>query len=98
MDLKYEDVISDCETALSIDPKHTDSIVQKGKALLSLGRFDEAKECYELLHTLGESSLADSYLKKFPHAPKKNSFIGPIIVSIIISIAVSVALNLFSVD
>ena len=94
----FEDALLDCDTALKIDPKCTKSITQKGNALFGLRRFDEARECYELLHTLGESSLADSYLKKIPHAPKKNSFIGPIIVSIIISIAVSVTMNLFSVD
>ena len=94
----FENALLDCETALKIDPKCTKTITQKGNAFFGLGRFDEAKECYELLHTLGESSLADTYLKKFTREPKKKSFIGPIIVSIIVSIAVSVALNLFSVD
>ena len=94
----FENALLDCDTALKIDPKCSKSITQKGNALFGLGRFDEAKECYELLHTLGESSLADSYLKKFTREPKKNSFIGPIIVSIIVSIAVSFTMNLFSVD
>ena len=61
---KYEDAISDCNNALSIDSKCTRSIIQKGNSLLSLSRFDEAKECYESLRTLGESTLADTHLKK----------------------------------
>ena len=59
---KYEEAISDCNSALSIDPKCTRSIIQKGNALLHLKRFDEAKECYELLSSLGKDS--SSYLKK----------------------------------
>ena len=61
---KYEEAISDCDNALSIDSKCTRSIIQKGNALLSLSRFDEAKECYESLRTLGESTSADTHLKK----------------------------------
>ena len=63
---KYEEAISDCNTALSIDPKCTRSIIQKGNALLHLQRFDEAKECYELLSSLGKDS--SSYLKKLHDA------------------------------
>ena len=59
---KYEEAISDCNTALSIDPKCTRSIIQKGNALLALSRFVEAKECYELLPSFGKDS--SSYLKK----------------------------------
>ena len=95
---KFENALSDCDTALKIDPKCTKSISQKGNALVGLGRFDEAKKCYELLRTLGETSLAKSYLEKINHVPKKNSYINSIIVSIIISIIVSVTMNLFSVD
>ena len=69
---KYEDAISDCESALSIDPKCKESIVQKGNALLSLGRFDEAKECYESLRELGENSSADQYLKKLHDFQEKD--------------------------
>ena len=65
---KFENALSDCDTALKIDPKCTKSITQKGNALFGLGRFDEAKKCYELLHTLGESSLANTYLKKLPNS------------------------------
>ena len=67
----FDNALTDCDTALKIDPKCTKSITQKGNALFGLGRFDEAKKCYELLYTLGESSLAKSYLKKLPHSPKK---------------------------
>ena len=61
---KHEDAIADCESALSINPKCTKSISQKGNALLALGLFDEAKVCYESLRPLGESALAETYLKK----------------------------------
>lgn len=63
---KYEAAISDCNTALSIDPKCTRSIIQKGNALLALSRFVEAKECYELLPSFGKDS--SSYLKKLNDA------------------------------
>ena len=61
---KHEEAISDCDSALSINPKCTMSIEQKGKALMWLGRFDEAKTCFESLRSLGESALADTCLKK----------------------------------
>ena len=61
---KFEEAISDCESALSIDPKCKESIVQKGSSLSSLGRFDEAKACYKSLRSLGEATLADACLKK----------------------------------
>ena len=61
---KYQEAISDCDSALSIDPKCTQSITQKGNALLGLERFDEAKECYESLRTLGGNESADNLLKK----------------------------------
>ena len=68
---EFENALSDCDTALTIDPKCTKSITQKGNALFGLGRFDEAKKCYELLHTLGESSLANTYLKKLPNSSQE---------------------------
>ena len=40
------------------------TIHQKGNALLGLGRFDEAKDCYESLRSLGDAALADACLKK----------------------------------
>ena len=61
---KYDEAISDFESALSIDPKHTESIILKGNALLSLGRFQEAEACYESLRSLGEGTLADTNLDK----------------------------------
>ena len=60
----FDEAISDCDTALFIDPKSTRSITQKGNALLGLGRFDEAKDCYESLRSLGEGTAADENLKK----------------------------------
>ena len=68
---EFENALSDCDTALTIDPKCTKSMTQKGNALFGLGRFDEAKKCYELLHTLGESSLANTYLKKLPKSSQE---------------------------
>ena len=61
---KYENAISDCDSALSIDSKCTKSIAEKGNALLELKRFDEAKECYESLRPLGEDESAEKLLKK----------------------------------
>ena len=61
---KHEGAISDCKSALSINPKCTRSISQNGHALLALGLFDKAEECYESLRPLGEGALADTYLKK----------------------------------
>ena len=71
---KYEEAISDCNSALSIDPKCTRSIIQKGNALLHLKRFDEAKECYELLSSLGKDS--SSYLKKLDDAQDRIFTVG----------------------
>ena len=61
---KYDKAISDCDTALSADPKCTRSIKQKGNALLGLGRFDEAKDCYKSLRVLGDGTVADVHLKE----------------------------------
>ena len=61
---KHDEAISDCDSALTINSKCTKSIAQKGNALLHLGLFDQAKVCYESLRPLGESALADAYLKK----------------------------------
>jgi len=65
---KYKDALEDSIGALFIDPKCTKSITQKGNALMGLGEFDAARECYESLRTFGESSTADSYLKKLAAA------------------------------
>ena len=70
---KYKDALADCISALSIDPKCTESIIQKGNALMGLGQFDEAKECYESLRSLGKNSSADSYLEKLHEAQENRS-------------------------
>ena len=70
---KYEEAISDCDSALSIDPKCTKSITEKGNALLGLKRFDEAKECYESLRPLGEDASAKKILKKL-HEVQETDF------------------------
>ena len=64
----HEGAISDCDSALTINPKCIKSITQKGNALMGLAIFDEAKVCYESLRSLGEGGLADTYLKKLHDA------------------------------
>ena len=61
---KYREAASDCDSALSIDPKCTKSIAQKGNAYLGLGLYGEAKICFEKLQTLGDEAEAEKYLKK----------------------------------
>ena len=61
---KYEEAISDCDSALSINSKCSKSIEQKGNALLRLGHFEEARTSFESLRPHGESALADNCLKK----------------------------------
>jgi len=73
---KYQEALLDCDSALSIDPKCTKSITQKGNALLGLGRFDEAKECYESLRSLGENASVDNLLKKL-HDMQETDFYTP---------------------
>ena len=55
---KYEEAISDCHIALSIDSKCTRSIIQKGNALLGLNRYKEAEEYYNSLHSLQDLIMA----------------------------------------
>ena len=61
---KYNEAISDCNSALTIDPKCSKSIVHKGNAYLNSGNNDQARICFESLRTLGEENLAETYLKK----------------------------------
>ena len=77
---KYQEAISDCDSALSIDPKCTKSITEKGNALLGLTRFDEAKECYESLRALGEDKSAEKLLKKL-HDGQETVFKADITIS-----------------
>lgn len=72
---KYKEAISDCDSALSINPKCTKSITQKGSALLGFGRFDDAKAIFESLRTLGENTLADTYLKKLNDTKERDDFL-----------------------
>ena len=68
---KYEEAISDCESALSINPKCSKTIEQKGNALRRLGSFEEARTCFESLRPLGESALADTCIKKLDEIQEK---------------------------
>ena len=61
---KFKEAISDCEMALLINSKCSKTIEQKGNAFLGLGRFDEARICFESLRSHGEIILADKCLKK----------------------------------
>ena len=47
-------------------------MTQKGNARLGLGQYDEAKECYESLRSLGQKSTADQYLKKLSDAQERD--------------------------
>ena len=68
---KYEEAISDCDSALSIDPKCSRSIIEKGIALVGLRRFDEAKKVFESLRSLGKGASADFHLKKLRNAQER---------------------------
>ena len=61
---KHEEAIADCDSALSINPKCTKTIAEKGKALLGMGRFDEARKCYESLRPLDGNIAVENLLKK----------------------------------
>ena len=61
---KFDEAISDCISALTIDPKCSKSIIQKGNAHLNSGNYDQARACFESLRELGEESLANTHLKK----------------------------------
>ena len=61
---KYDDAISDCNTALSIDRKCSRTIIEKGNSLLKLQKFKEAEACYNSLRSLGEAVKAETHLKK----------------------------------
>ena len=61
---KHEEAIADCDSALSINPKCTKTITEKGKALLGLGRYDEARKCYESLRPLDGNIAVETLLKK----------------------------------
>ena len=61
---KHEEAIADCDSALLINPKCTKTLTEKGKALIGLGRFDEARQCYESIRPLDGNIAADNLLKK----------------------------------
>lgn len=44
---KYDKCIEDCNNALDIDSKFTKAWMRKGRSLLYLGQFDEAKKCLQ---------------------------------------------------
>ena len=50
------------------------TILQKGNAHLALDQFDEAKECYESLRTLGQNSSAEQFLKKLNDAQDRDQY------------------------
>ena len=52
------------------------SIIQKGNTLLGLGKFEEAKACYESLRTFGENASADRYLKQVRDAQERDKYIS----------------------
>ena len=68
---KYEEAISDCDSALLLNPKCSKTIEQKGNALMRLGRFNDSRTCFESLRPLGESALADTCIKKLDDIQEK---------------------------
>ena len=70
---KFDEAIADCDSALTIDPKCSKSIIQKGNAYLNSGNNDQAQACFESLRQLGEESLANTYLKKLESQVKGNN-------------------------
>ena len=70
---KFDEAISDCFSALTIDPKCSKSIIQKGNAYMNSGNYDQARSCFESLRQLGEESLANTYLKKLESQVKGNN-------------------------
>ena len=79
---KFGEAISDCDSALTIDPNCSKSIIEKGNAYLNSGNYDQARACFESLQQLGEESLAETHIKKLdlqmdqnisnPAAPQKS--------------------------
>ena len=70
---KYEEAISDLEYVLSVNPKCTQSIIQKGNVHLELGQFGESTILFESLRQLGESKSADACLKKLKDVQELDS-------------------------
>ena len=65
---RYDEAIDDCEKALMIEPNcggcSSRTYIQKGKAYMGLGQFDEARKCYRSLRRVGQAVMADICLKK----------------------------------
>ena len=65
---RYEEAIDECEKALMIEPNcagcSSRTYIQKGKAYMGLGQFDEARKCYRSLRRVGQAVMADICLKK----------------------------------
>ena len=65
---RYEEAIADCDEALMIEPNccncSSRTYIQKGKAYMGLGQFDEARKCYQMLKEVGQVVMADICLKK----------------------------------
>ena len=65
---RYDEAIDDCDKALEIEPNcagcSSRTYIQKGKAYMGLGQFDEARKCYRSLRRVGQAVMADICLKK----------------------------------
>ena len=70
---KFDEAISDCDSALTIDPKCSKSTIQKGNAHMNLGNFEQSRSCFESLRQHGEESLAETYIKKLESQVKGNN-------------------------
>lgn len=77
----YVAAVVDCDSAISVDPVNGPAFARKAKALLALGRFDEAAESFEKaraidpkLAELKKMNLAD--MRNLRNTLKKNSTPG----------------------
>ena len=65
---RYEEAIVDCDKALIIEPNccgcSSRTYIQKGRAYMGLGQFDEARKCYNELRRVGQEVMADICLKR----------------------------------
>ena len=65
---RYEEAIVDCDKALIIEPNccacSSRTYIQKGRAYMGLGQFDEARKCYNDLRRVGQEVMADICLKR----------------------------------
>lgn len=55
---EYNDAVTSSDFALAIDPEYDDALLNKGKALLGIGNFKEAAECFRKYIMLDPTATA----------------------------------------